>query len=90
MADLVGNPEDWFSHNEAHISGCLIIIRDDVAVFCDCCYNPQCLVMLAWLSDKPPRSELMFRRYSLISSRYSFKPFEYGGTFGFSVGLQYL
>ena len=26
VLNLVGNPEDWFSHNEAHIQVCLLCI----------------------------------------------------------------
>ena len=37
MSDLVGNPEDRFSHNEAHgISTCTVTIRLKVSTtFCD-------------------------------------------------------
>ena len=30
MSDLVGNPEDWFSHNEAHISSLICSFIGDL------------------------------------------------------------
>ena len=33
MSDLVGNPEDWFSHVTAHIPGKLILIAKSPVIY---------------------------------------------------------
>ena len=40
MSDLVGNPEDWFSHNEAHIPFYL-----EIAEIMKCFIHKSCKAM---------------------------------------------
>ena len=38
MSDLVRNPEDWFSHNEAHIKSIVFLLKPSSDEHCGPCF----------------------------------------------------